>query len=354
MSRIDRINGLVGSIAVKAPCKVTTTEAITLSGAQTISGIALTADTSPRQRVLVKDQASAIENGIYDVNSGEWTRSPDFDGARDAVDGTEVPVNEGTPPFIKSYYLSATNPVVIGTTPLTFTGRTLIDADLGTAAAKDFGANAGQVPLNSYLGTAANEDTGVDIDDVVQLEDVGGSAGLPAVDGSQLTVDSVSLSVLTGRNVKVGSGLIWFLDTAPDGYLECNGASLLRVGTYADLFAVIGTIYGAVDSIHFNVPDLRGFFTRGWDHGAGIDPDAGTRTASTATGATMSAGDHVGTEQEDDNKAHVHTQVGAPLSQSIGYHALGTASNAGTTDTGSSGGTEARPININIMYCIKY
>ncbi|MFA7308420.1 MAG: hypothetical protein WC026_17320, partial [Hyphomicrobium sp.] len=86
----DRINGTVGNVAVKTPVKVATTANITLSGAQTIDGIALTADASPRQRVLVKDQTTPAENGIYDVNSGSWTRSPDFDGARDIVSGTLV------------------------------------------------------------------------------------------------------------------------------------------------------------------------------------------------------------------------------------------------------------------------
>jgi len=117
-NQVDRIDGLVGSIAVKAPCKVATTAAITLSGAQTIDGVALTADATPRQRVLVKDQTDSIENGIYDVNSGDWTRSPDFDGARDAVNGTKVLVNEGTGAI--SYHLSATDPVAIGTDSLTF------------------------------------------------------------------------------------------------------------------------------------------------------------------------------------------------------------------------------------------
>lgn len=120
VSRIDRINGLVGSIAVKSPVKVATTEAITLSGAQTIDTIVLTADASPRQRVLVKDQADDTENGIYDVNSGTWDRSPDFDGSRDAVDGTQVLVNEGAAGFVKSYALSGTNPVDIGTDSLSF------------------------------------------------------------------------------------------------------------------------------------------------------------------------------------------------------------------------------------------
>jgi len=120
VNRVDRIDGLTGSIAVKAPVKVATSAAIILTGAQTISGIVLTADATPRERVLVKDQPSDTENGIYDVNSGAWTRSPDFDGARDAADGTQVLVNEGASSFARSYYLSATNPVDIGTDPLTF------------------------------------------------------------------------------------------------------------------------------------------------------------------------------------------------------------------------------------------
>lgn len=130
-SRVDRINGLVGSIAVKAPCKVATTGNITLSGAQTINGIALTADASPRQRVLVKDQTNAVENGIYDVNSGAWTRSPDFDGDRDAVKGTHIIVIEGSAPFGRMYYLSNENPVSIGTDSLSFAvssfGNSIVD-----------------------------------------------------------------------------------------------------------------------------------------------------------------------------------------------------------------------------------
>ena len=124
MTQIDRLEGLIGGIAVKAPCRVATTANITLSGAQTIAGILLVADAEPRERVLVKNQTNAVENGIYDVNSGAWDRSPDFDGARDAVDGTMVLVNEGSTPFAKIWYLSATNPIVIGTDELTFTAST--------------------------------------------------------------------------------------------------------------------------------------------------------------------------------------------------------------------------------------
>jgi len=57
----------------------------------------------------------------------------------------------------------------------------------------------------------------------------------------------------------------------PAGWCECNGAAVNRTD-YAALFAAIGTAYGAGDGIAtFNVPDLRGEFVRGWDHGRGID-----------------------------------------------------------------------------------
>lgn len=60
-------------------------------------------------------------------------------------------------------------------------------------------------------------------------------------------------------------------DIVPVGYLKCDGSSLLRADSaegmndgYADLFAAIGTIYGAEDDYHFNLPDFQGKFLRGY------------------------------------------------------------------------------------------
>lgn len=62
------------------------------------------------------------------------------------------------------------------------------------------------------------------------------------------------------------SGLVsmWASDTIPDGWLLCDGSSLLRA-TYPDLFAAIGTQFGAVDGSHFNVPNLKGKVVVGKD-----------------------------------------------------------------------------------------
>jgi|TARA_R110001599_G_scaffold243912_2_gene443873 microcystin-dependent protein len=64
---------------------------------------------------------------------------------------------------------------------------------------------------------------------------------------------------------EVGAIKPWTKATAPDGYLLCNGGAVSR-STYADLFTVISTTYGAGDgSTTFNVPQLQGKMPQGYD-----------------------------------------------------------------------------------------
>jgi len=159
--------------------------------------------------------------------------------------------------------------------------------------------------------------------------------------------------------------------TPPAGFLECNGASLLRT-SYADLFAAIGFAWGAVDGTHFNIPDLRGRFPRCWDHGVGRDPDKATRTACNAGGNT---GDNVGTVQPSANKSHLHSASGTISSDGWGHYTgplpHGYSHNNFMSDynfareeminnasigvtVAAAGDVESRPINANVLYCIKY
>ena len=69
----------------------------------------------------------------------------------------------------------------------------------------------------------------------------------------------------------VGQVCFFAMDTAPEGFIKCNGAEISR-SIFADLFAAIGTTFGAGDgSTTFNLPDMRGEFPRGWDDGRGVD-----------------------------------------------------------------------------------
>lgn len=112
----DRFNKAVFNIALKAPCEAVSIANITLSGEQTVNGTAVVSG----DRVLVAAQTDPVENGIYDVATGPWTRALDFDGNRDVTDGTLVTVRRASGRH-RFYQLDATNPVVIGTTSLAFT-----------------------------------------------------------------------------------------------------------------------------------------------------------------------------------------------------------------------------------------
>ena len=68
-----------------------TTENITLSGTQTVDGISLSVD----DRILVKDQSTSSNNGIYIVAAGAWTRAADF-AADTSVTGVSIYVSGGT------------------------------------------------------------------------------------------------------------------------------------------------------------------------------------------------------------------------------------------------------------------
>lgn len=79
------------ALSWKNPCRVATTANITLSGEQTIDGLNVVAG----DRVLVKDQTIATQNGIYVCAVGAWSRSSDADAASD-LEGAAVVVQQGT------------------------------------------------------------------------------------------------------------------------------------------------------------------------------------------------------------------------------------------------------------------
>jgi hypothetical protein len=131
---------------------------------------------------------------------------------------------------------------------------------------------------------------------------------------------------------------MWAAGTPPTGWLECNGQATTG---FPMLAAVVGT----------NVPDLRGEFVRGWDHGRNVD--AG-RTINTF-------------QNEDTNLSNINIDVqigvrdtnftcdnqGAPCTatdlRGVSYWKTGHLRLNSAT-----GGDETRPRNISLMYIIKH
>lgn len=115
-SASDSITGGGQGLAFKAPVRAATTANITLSGTQTIDGVAVVA----QDRVLVKDQTNAVDNGIWIVSSGAWSRATDMDSNRDVVKGTRVAVTNGTANATTSWQVTAENTIAVGTDDITF------------------------------------------------------------------------------------------------------------------------------------------------------------------------------------------------------------------------------------------
>ena len=160
--------------------------------------------------------------------------------------------------------------------------------------------------------------------------------------------------------------MLWLTETCPYGYLPLEGGSVSRT-TYAALFAVYGVTFGAVDGTHFTLPKFNGRVPRGWDHGAGVDPQAVYRI-NRGDGTT---GDHIGTLQEDSVQGHGHdVGVRYAAGQVPGTLALGLmdggagpsvgnyATNAGMCSLDGFGtvlySTESRMKNIAVMYITRY
>lgn len=110
-------DNLRAGLSQKDPARAASTANLTLSGAQTVDGVALAAG----DRVLVKNQTDATQNGVYVVASGTWTRATDADGSGEVVDGTSVWVQSGAVNGDQRWVQTAAGPIVLGTTAQTWT-----------------------------------------------------------------------------------------------------------------------------------------------------------------------------------------------------------------------------------------
>ncbi|MDZ4253585.1 MAG: hypothetical protein U1A72_13540, partial [Sulfuritalea sp.] len=145
----SRRQGLNSSAAIKVACQVATTGNITLAALQTIDGVALASG----DRVLVKDQTTTSENGIYVADTGNWSRDKDFDGAYDALEGTLVTVIHGNTLSATLWRVSTVSPVI--GSALAFVQSSLSPADSNSVQFLQAGAGAvartGQSKLREFV-----------------------------------------------------------------------------------------------------------------------------------------------------------------------------------------------------------
>jgi microcystin-dependent protein len=163
-----------------------------------------------------------------------------------------------------------------------------------------------------------------------------------------------------------GAVVYFAMQTAPAGWLFCNGASVSTT-TYASLFAAIGYTYGGAGG-NFNLPNLNGQFIRSWDSAGSVDP--GRVFGSTQNDAyenhthgVTDPGHFHNTPPGVTGVLYANGPGGNPT-----YYAGGSGSNTNaignvitdtkttgvTVNTSTTGGNETRPVNVALYACIKF
>lgn len=250
----DRRFGVSSGLAVKAPVRAATTANITLSGEQTIDGVACVTN----DRVLVKDQTTGSENGIYVVDTSAWKRAADFDGAYDVTQGTTVRVTQGTTYANAVFRVSTAAPITIGTTSIAFL-RILEVLDVKDYGAVGDGATDDREAIQDAIdtgravyaqaGTYSIPDPGLYHEDGLRLYGDGKTKTIfkkPASDGTT-NLDPILRERVTAGTPTSATGItverIGFEGNGDPAVLSTKGAGLMRFYEVYGLRAISCAFY---------------------------------------------------------------------------------------------------------------
>ncbi|MCD9026060.1 hypothetical protein [Cohnella silvisoli] len=241
------LNSAIAQKSIDGAVRTATTANITLSGLQTIDGVVLVVG----DRVLVKNQTTGSQNGIYVVDSAVWARATDSDSTAKILGGISVYVREGTNNGGKGFTMSNAGTITLGTTALIFVqlmgaGADTTKAPLAspaltgtpTAPTPAAGDNSTKIPTTAWVNNNSLVATTASITlyvDAVNGND--GNTGLAAGAGNALQSISAALAKVpkilkhtVTINVAAGTypGLVnidGFMSGGFNGYLNIIGDS---------------------------------------------------------------------------------------------------------------------------------
>ena len=222
------VDAVAQGLDPKASCVAATTANITLSGTQTIDGVALIAG----DRCLVKDQTLSQNNGIYLVAAGAWTRATDMDSWLE-VPGAFTFIEQGTLYADTGWVCTSNAGGTLGTTPITwvqFAGVGSYTAGTGlTLTGTQFSITNTAVTAAAY-GSASSVPT-FTVNAQGQLTLAANTS--IAINGNQIT--SGTVAVLNG-----GTGAT----NATDARTNLVAAKSGTNSDITELYALNGTSYG--------------------------------------------------------------------------------------------------------------
>lgn len=195
---------------VKASVRAATTANITLSGTQTIDGVSLIAG----DRVLVKNQSTGSENGIWVVGASTWSRATDADSDAEVTAGLFTFVEEGTANGDSGWVLSTNNPITLGSTSLTFAQF----------------SGAGQVSAGAGLTKTGNTIDVIGTTDRITVNaDSVDIASTYVGQSSITTLGTITTGTWNGSTVDVGHGGTGATSFTSNGIVYGNNSSALQV-----------------------------------------------------------------------------------------------------------------------------
>jgi len=324
---VDELAKLDGKQSVR----VAATGNVVLSGAQQIDGVAVTAG----QRVLLPFQTVAKDNGIWVAANGAWARAADANASAKVTPGLTVMVEEGAVNGDSLWHLVTNGPIVLDTTALTFemlAGRTGIAPGTYKSLTVDKYGRA-------MAGTNPETLAGFGIKDTY-------------------TKPEIEAMIAQASALPVGATVAFPLNKIAPGFLELDG-SVQSIALYPDLAAFLGTAFNKGDegAGNFRLPESRGEFLRGWDHGRGVD--AGRAIGTYQKGSLLHGNDDNGAEIHGLNAINANRAgLGWDLPVMADYSGSGAYTASGAAVPGTSLFAQAhygvaRPRNLAVVWCIK-
>lgn len=207
------VDSVAQGLSTKTAVRVATTANITLSGTQTIDGVSVIAG----DRVLVKNQTTTTQNGVYDVASGAWARSTDSDTGTELVNAFYF-VQSGTTLQATGWVQSTPGPITLGSTSIVF-------SQFSGAADYTAGAGLTKTGLTFDVGTASSARIVVNADNI-DLATTGVSAGT----FTKVTLDTygraTAATSATTSDIAEGSNL-YYLDARAQASVTGGASSIV-------------------------------------------------------------------------------------------------------------------------------
>ena len=312
--------------------KVATTANITLSGTQTIDGVSA----GVGDRVLVKDQSTASQNGLYLVASGSWTRAIDF-YAGDPASCSVVLVDQGTVGANSVWFCTSNSGSdVVGTDSLAFSridSRQLLGASAGILCSDGSGGINARTLTAPAAGISVSNGTGASGNPTLALaNDLAAAEGLS---GTGMIARTAS-DTWTTRTIAGGTGVTV---TNGDGV---SGAPSISIG---QAVATSSTVQFANIGVQVAPISQRGIYAAPTCTGAGAHIACGFEalTSGTAPSILVGIGGGVYTQASGANQTYADArcvwansatkqQVGDTITVNTGVYV--SDQTAGTTNYG--------------------